>query len=62
MAKKFLCPCGRKWLVYIGSDFTSGCCYREMTPMDDGEPMPPAKMEFKEASKLFGDDDEPTKH
>lgn len=45
-------------LIYIGTDFKCSKCQAKMTPMDDGEPMPPTRMELKEASKLFGDDDD----
>jgi hypothetical protein len=58
MAKRFLCPCGRRWIAYVGSDFKSTCCNLDMTPMDDGQPMPPTGMDLREAFKLMEEDDD----
>ena len=53
IAKLFQCPCGKKWVVYIGEGGSSLCCKKPMTPMDDGQPMPPSKLELKEAFELI---------
>lgn len=62
MAKLFECSCGRKWVVYIGKGDRSTCCQLPMTPMDDGEPMPPTRMELREAFELIRKEEDDELH
>ena len=60
MSKLFKCPCGRKWVVYIGNGkLGSLCCNLPLSPVDDS-PMPPEKLNIEQAIELLkkeeGDD------
>ena len=43
MSKLFLCPCGKKWRVFVGNGESSLCCKQAMTPVDDGGPLLPTR-------------------
>jgi hypothetical protein len=54
MSKLFECTaCGTRWVVYVGEGKSSLCCKKPMTPVDDGQPDPPTRMELKEAFDLI---------
>ena len=40
MSKLFACPCGRRWVVYIGKADTSTCCGLPLSPVDDAKMLP----------------------
>jgi hypothetical protein len=58
MSKLFRCPCGSKWVVYIGDGGDSLCCELPMMPCYDGQPMPPAGMRLEEALEYIRKEEE----
>ncbi|QND70814.1 hypothetical protein [Tardiphaga robiniae] len=59
MAKLFECECGIRWLCFIGRpEQLSECCKKPMTPVDDGQPDPPTRLELKEAVDLIRKENE----
>lgn len=62
MSKLFACPCGKRWVIYVGDGGNCLKCGQPLSPVDDGKPMPPSQASLADAFKLVEDDDDPTVH